>query len=40
MAQTETCPLAAFMFTDLGGCSRQRGTAEARMLRWLEVHKP
>jgi adenylate cyclase len=35
---TETRKLAAIMFTDMVGFSRQMGVAEARMLRLLEVH--
>ncbi|MBI3800198.1 MAG: adenylate/guanylate cyclase domain-containing protein, partial [Deltaproteobacteria bacterium] len=35
---TETRRLAAIMFTDIVGFSRQMGTNEARMLRLLEVH--
>ena len=35
---TETRKLAAIMFTDIVGFSRQMGTDEARMLRLLEVH--
>src|SRR5712692_1320158 len=38
MAQAETRRLAAIMFTDIVGFSRQMGTDEARMLRVLEVH--
>src|SRR5215831_19113128 len=34
----ETRRLAAIMFTDMVGFSRQMGTNEARMLRLLEVH--
>jgi TolB-like protein/class 3 adenylate cyclase/cytochrome c-type biogenesis protein CcmH/NrfG len=34
----ETRRLAAIMFTDIVGFSRQMGTDEARMLRLLEVH--
>ena len=37
-AQTETRKLAAIMFTDMVGFSRQMGADEARMLRLLEVH--
>jgi len=37
-AQAETRKLAAIMFTDIVGFSRQMGTDEARMLRVLEVH--
>src|SRR4030095_16673103 len=36
--QTETRRLAAIMFTDMVGFSRQMGADEARMLRLLEVH--
>src|SRR5713226_5442866 len=36
--QTETRKLAAIMFTDIVGFSRQMGSNEARMLRLLEVH--
>src|SRR4030095_16974204 len=35
---TETRRLAAIMFTDMVGFSRQMGSDEARMLRLLEVH--
>src|SRR5713101_6661726 len=35
---TETRRLAAIMFTDIVGFSRQMGSDEARMLRLLEVH--
>ncbi len=38
MAQTETRKLAAIMFTDIVGFSRQMGSNEARMLRLLETH--
>ncbi len=38
MAQAETRRLAAIMFTDIVGFSRQMGADEARMLRVLEVH--
>src|SRR5712692_1831749 len=38
MAQTETRRLAAIMFTDMVGFSRQMGSNEARMLRLLDVH--
>ena len=38
MTQAETRKLAAIMFTDIVGFSRQMGTDEARMLRLLEVH--
>ncbi|MBI3796116.1 MAG: hypothetical protein HY268_03985 [Deltaproteobacteria bacterium] len=34
----ETRKLAAIMFTDIVGFSRQMGSNEARMLRVLEVH--
>ncbi|HEV8717423.1 MAG TPA: adenylate/guanylate cyclase domain-containing protein [Candidatus Binatia bacterium] len=34
----ETRKLAAIMFTDIVGFSRQMGADEARMLRLLEVH--
>jgi adenylate cyclase len=37
-AQVETRKLAAIMFTDMVGFSRQMGSNEARMLRLLEVH--
>ncbi len=37
-AATETRKLAAIMFTDIAGFSRQMGTDEARMLRLLDVH--
>jgi class 3 adenylate cyclase len=36
--QADTRRLAAIMFTDIVGFSRQRGSDEARMLRLLEVH--
>ena len=36
--QTETRKLAAIMFTDIVGFSRQMGTDEARMLRLLDIH--
>jgi adenylate cyclase len=36
--QVETRRLAAIMFTDIVGFSRQMGTDEARMLRLLETH--
>ena len=36
--QTETRKLAAIMFTDIVGFSRQMGADEARMLRLLNVH--
>src|SRR5215475_864777 len=35
---TETRRLAAIMFTDIVGFSRQMGTDEARMLRLLDIH--
>jgi class 3 adenylate cyclase len=35
---TETCKLAAIMFTDMVGFSRQMGADETRMLRLLDVH--
>jgi len=38
MPQTETRKLAAIMFTDIVGFSRQMGIDEARMLRLLETH--
>ena len=38
MAQAETRKLAAIMFTDIVGFSRQMGADETRMLRLLEVH--
>ena len=38
MVPTETRKLAAIMFTDIVGFSRQMGTDEARMLRLLKVH--
>ncbi len=37
-AQAETRRLAAIMFTDMVGFSRQMGADEARMLRLLDVH--
>ena len=37
-ATTETRRLAAIMFTDMVGFSRQMDADEARMLRLLEVH--
>lgn len=37
-AQAETRKLAAIMFTDIVGFSRQMGADETRMLRLLEVH--
>ena len=40
MVYTETRKLAAIMFTDIVGFSRQMGTDEARMLRLLAVHNP
>ena len=36
--QVETRRLAAIMFTDMVGFSRQMGEDEARMLRLLDVH--
>jgi adenylate cyclase len=36
--QVETRHLAAIMFTDIVGFSRQMGADEARMLRLLEIH--
>jgi adenylate cyclase len=38
MTQPETPKLAAIMFTDIVGFSRQMGADEAHMLRLLEVH--
>jgi len=38
MQQGETRKLAAIMFTDIVGFSRQMGANEARMLRLLEIH--
>jgi class 3 adenylate cyclase len=38
MATEETRRLAAIMFTDIVGFSRQMGSDEARMLRLLDVH--
>jgi adenylate cyclase len=38
MAQAETRRLAAIMFTDMVGFSRQMGASEARMPRLLETH--
>ena len=38
MPQAETRRLAAIMFTDIVGFSRQMGADEARMLRLLETH--
>src|SRR5437899_4747995 len=38
MATAETRKLAAIMFTDMVGFSRQMGADEARMLRLLNVH--
>jgi hypothetical protein len=38
MKQSETRRLAAIMFTDMVGFSRQMGNDEARTLRLLEVH--
>ena len=32
-APTETCKLAAIMFADMGGCSRQMSADDARTLR-------
>ncbi|HJY84084.1 MAG TPA: adenylate/guanylate cyclase domain-containing protein, partial [Candidatus Binatia bacterium] len=37
-APTESRRLAAIMFTDIVGFSRQMGSNEARTLRLLEVH--
>ena len=37
-ARSETRRLAAIMFTDIVGFSRQMGVDEARMLRLLDVH--
>ena len=37
-ASTETRRLAAIMFTDIVGFSRQMGADEARMLRLLDAH--
>jgi class 3 adenylate cyclase len=37
-ARSETRKLAAIMFTDIAGFSRQMGADEARMLRLLDVH--
>ena len=37
-APAETRRLAAIMFTDIVGFSRQMGTDEARMLRLLTTH--
>src|SRR5262249_51989632 len=37
-ATTETRRLAAIMFTDMVGFSRQMGANEARMLRLLDIH--
>src|SRR4029434_9635976 len=37
-ASAENRRLAAIMFTDIVGFSRQMGTDEARMLRLLDVH--
>jgi class 3 adenylate cyclase len=37
-ATTETRKLAAIMFTDIVGFSRQMGADEVRMLRLLDVH--
>ncbi len=38
MPQAETRKLAAIMFTDMVGFSRQMGADETRMLRVLEAH--
>jgi TolB-like protein/class 3 adenylate cyclase/Tfp pilus assembly protein PilF len=38
VAQAETRKLAAIMFTDMVGFSRQMGANEARMLRLLDIH--
>ena len=38
MPQAETRRLAAIMFTDMGGFSRQMGSNEARTLRLLDIH--
>jgi adenylate cyclase len=38
MQQVETRKLAAIMFTDIVGFSRQMGSDEARMLQLLEIH--
>ncbi len=38
LVQTESRRLAAIMFTDIVGFSRQMGTDEARTLRLLETH--
>ena len=38
MVQAETRRLAAIMFTDIVGFSRQMGADEGRMLRLLDVH--
>src|SRR5262245_2419689 len=38
MATAETRKLAAIMFTDMVGFSRQMGSNEARTLRLLETH--
>ena len=38
MATAETRKLAAIMFTDIVGFSRQMGADEARMLRLLGIH--
>jgi adenylate cyclase len=38
LPQTETRKLAAIMFTDIVGFSRQMGVDETRMLRLLDVH--
>ena len=37
-ARGESRRLAAIMFTDIVGFSRQMGTDEARMLRLLDLH--
>jgi class 3 adenylate cyclase len=39
-APTETRRLAAIMFTDIVGFSRQMGSNEARTLRLLEASRP
>ena len=36
--RAETRKLAAIMFTDMVGFSRQMGADEARMLRLLDIH--
>jgi len=38
MLPAETCKLAAIMFTDMVGFSRQMGADEARTLRLLALH--